>query len=189
MSKKRSFSDVDVLTRGRYAGLVQRYHAWPTHSKQSVAEHTWQMMRIYREIFGPIAPDVCDAMLWHDCGELSTGDVPLFAKRDSPALRVACHNAEVAGLTRLGAPQPELSPQEQWRTKMVDLLEGLEHCLMELSMGNALILPALTNYQNAIDRHQERAPAEQDLRPVITWLMHTTQHFNLLLATMHSAES
>lgn len=176
-----SFTDNDVVTRGRYAGLVKRYHTWPMLREQTVAEHTWQMMRIYHEIWGPLSPDIVTVMLYHDCGELSAGDIPLYAKRDFPPLKEAMDKAEEAGLQRLSIDLPDLDLSSRWRVKMCDLLEGIEHCCVEYAMGNKLMIPAIQNYGNAIDIYLRKGEdAEEDLEAILKWLGAMDEHYNNL---------
>lgn len=61
---------IDIRTDPRLAGEVSRYHTWPHLRQQSVAEHSWQVMRIMLAIY-PMVPRVllihCMA---HDAGEI-----------------------------------------------------------------------------------------------------------------------
>jgi len=45
-----------VLTNARFAGMVLRYHTWPTLQKQTVGDHTWQIFRIYWQILAKDNP-------------------------------------------------------------------------------------------------------------------------------------
>jgi hypothetical protein len=71
----------------RTAGGVQRYHTWPVLRPQTVAEHTWNVMRIWWQVYGPMSPQVSTYLLWHDAGEGQAGDVQFGAKRRYPELK------------------------------------------------------------------------------------------------------
>lgn len=62
------------------AGGVVRYHAIPELPKQTIAEHTWRLIRILRLIW-PDAPDhVIRHAECHDMDELFIGDIPAPVK-------------------------------------------------------------------------------------------------------------
>lgn len=125
----------------RHAGQIERYHTWPTHRRQSVGEHSWQVMRIMMTI----SMSMCTAKMMHyavlhDVGEMA-GDVPWPGKRNSTALKecmdVAEHNIR-AGMTEWwGQPAlPLLTEQERDFFKMCECIEMWEFGLQERSMGN-----------------------------------------------------
>lgn len=56
----------DVQRNIRLAGLVRRYHTWTVLHQQTVAEHSWQVMRLYERIFGtPPAPVFLHILVRH----------------------------------------------------------------------------------------------------------------------------
>lgn len=118
--------------------------------KQSVGEHSWQMYRIYCVIWGPPSAAAAELIMKHDAGEIGTGDMPLYAKRDDPVLKRQMDLAEHSQQALSGLlPVLGTTDQEKWRVKMCDLLEGLEHCVADVAMGNSLAMPALQNYAEA----------------------------------------
>jgi 5'-deoxynucleotidase YfbR-like HD superfamily hydrolase len=143
----------EVYTFARYAGQVTRYHTWPVHRQQSVGEHTWQMLRIYETIWGAIPSHITCAILWHDAGELFTGDVPYPAKAAHPSLKAAVDSAEAQALAnmRRAPPSPELTLQEHAQVKMCDLIDMYEFGLVELTMGNDYAEPIVRVTAEAID--------------------------------------
>lgn len=122
----------------RHCFLVKRYHTWTTIQQQNVGEHTCQILRIFTEVFGPPGAEVTQAILWHDGGELWTGDVPFDAKRESPQLKDTLSDLDLTAVKFLSAGRyPTTLPQEDRdRVKVCDLLEMWEFSQMEVRLGN-----------------------------------------------------
>lgn len=131
----------DVINNTRLAGLVDRYHAWPTLTRQTVAEHTWQLMRIYSEMFGNPTSDVFQYILWHDAAELMTGDIPFPMKAHNPALKTALDALEDAWLSTNTAGVPSITLEEKGCVKICDLVEMWEFGSYEMQLGNAYAKP------------------------------------------------
>lgn len=135
---------IDVTSSARLAGQVERYHTWPVLRRQSIGEHTWQMLRIYWQIFGPLPPEVSTYIIWHDAGELATGDLPFPVKSRNPVLKTALDDLEVAALEAMGGPlRHNLFVYDSYRRriKVCDLLEMWEYGRHELSLGNTFAQP------------------------------------------------
>lgn len=131
----------DIITNARLAGQVERYHVWPTIRKQTVAEHVWQVLRIYVELFGTPEPDVWQYILHHDSGELVTGDLPFPLKARHPDLKKMMDGLEDDALAGMGIGTIPLTSEQKWKMKVCDLLEMLEFGLQEMSLGNRLAEP------------------------------------------------
>lgn len=124
-----------LRTKGnmRIAGSVQRYHTWPTIQSQTVADHTFHVIRIYGEVWGHL-PDGTELryLMMHDLAEGELGDVPFDAKRSFPDIKTAMDKAERTVLPAL----PFLTPEEKVRCKVPDLLEMWEFGVIERRLGN-----------------------------------------------------
>jgi len=153
----------DVTQSPRQAGLVKRYHTWPTLRTQTVAEHCWQVMRIYCELFGsPIEP-VWEYILHHDSGEVATGDVPFPVKRDNAVLAAEIHALEDAALAAMGVDiSAKLPSGVKARIKFCDLLEMLEYCSDEVLMGNRFAEPMLRRLRAALAAYAPKVPVDED---------------------------
>jgi hypothetical protein len=137
----------------RFAGTVQRYHTWPTLKPQSIAEHSWQVMRIYWHIWGEMPPNISTYLLWHDAGEIQGGDSPFAGKRRSTDLKHALDTLEQISLIEMGGPTRfGLCHKEKIRCKLCDLIEMLEYGLVERAMGNLWGLPIINVTAEAINR-------------------------------------
>ncbi len=122
----------------RHAGGVQRYHTWPTIRSQTVADHCYNVLRIYYEIFGPPTPEVTTYVLFHDSPEVRYGDPPFPAKRDHPDLkRVYSALEKEYYLDMFGFDHSDLLDEsDRIKVKVCDLLEMWEFGTVELRMGN-----------------------------------------------------
>jgi 5'-deoxynucleotidase YfbR-like HD superfamily hydrolase len=127
----------EQMKRNMYlAGLVRRYHAWPTLQTQTVAAHSWRVAALIIEVFGMPRAEVLAYALWHDCGEMFSGDLPFMVKTAVPGLADAMKRAEAVGLDHLGIKLPAISPLERAQVKIADLLEMYEFGAMEVLLGN-----------------------------------------------------
>ena len=118
------------------SGWVRRYHAWPTLNEQTVGHHSWRVATLIIEVFGMPRAEVLAYALWHDCGEMFSGDLPFMVKNAVPGLADAMKKAEAFGLEQLRIQLPELSPLERAQVKIADLLEMHEFGELEVLMGN-----------------------------------------------------
>lgn len=144
-------SRADVLSNARLAGEVERYHTWPTHRRQSNGEHTWQVIRIYWQIWGAIPPHITTYLLWHDAAELVTGDLPYPIKANNLSLKAELKGIEKDALVRLGITAfPVLSPVEGVRVKCCDYLDMLEFGYNEIVMGNQFAQPIVDDITRAL---------------------------------------
>jgi 5'-deoxynucleotidase YfbR-like HD superfamily hydrolase len=131
-----------VLVDTRLAGQVERYHTWPILRRQSVAEHTWQILRIYAAICeGPLNPIIIQHIIFHDVGELQTGDIPYPLKRNNPTLKAEMDNLEYAAVDAQmvywnTALPVELQPEEKVLVKQMEMLEMAEFGMSEVVLGN-----------------------------------------------------
>lgn len=140
-----------VLATARLAGQVTRYHTWPVHHRQTVGEHTWQVMRIYYQIFGPPSALVFTKLIWDDAGELVTGDLPFPIKARNPGLKAIMDSLEEQAVEGMGGnPRPGVSDVEKRRVKTCDLIDMLEYGLHELDLGNKYAQPIVDDIGNSL---------------------------------------
>lgn len=132
----------DIRTDIRLAGQVKRYATWPTITTQTTGEHSWQVLRIYIDIFGAPSPNVTVYITHHDSAELVVGDPPFPLKRNNPPLKEIYDRLEHEAMQKMrGEVLPELTPYEMFLVKICDLLEMWEFGLQELQMGNKYAQP------------------------------------------------
>lgn len=136
-----------VLTNSYFAGRVTRYHTWPMHHNQTVGEHTFQVMRIWWHIWGPLSPEISTFILFHDAGELKTGDIPYPMKVRNPEIKKLFDAQEAQAVHDMGGRPSfvdglyELSQLDRTRVKICDSIDLWETGLVELQMGNKFATP------------------------------------------------
>ena len=119
----------------RDAGAVKRYHTKRTHRTQTVAEHTFGMLILLKQVCGgSLSPRVVNAVLHHDLPELFTGDIPAPIKRSHSKLGPLLDEIETQ-LEPLYIAD-ELEPAEAALVKWADRVELVLWCLEEYRMGN-----------------------------------------------------
>lgn len=125
--------------------MVERYHTWPTHRTQTVAEHTWQVLRIWDRLFGP--PDERDFryIMYHDSGELWTGDLPFPVKRRYPALAGIVDDIEDQALQAMRVDYREPNPGWKTKMKLCDMIEMWETGRHEVALGNSYARPIVSD--------------------------------------------
>lgn len=148
-----------VLSSARHAGTVRRYHTWLFHHQQTVGEHSWQLARIYFQIWGPLPAEVSTYFIWHDAGELVTGDLPFPVKKNNPHLKRECDYIEKLAVERMGGVNQTLI-QHAKRAKLCDLIDMLEYGQTELKMGNQYALPIVNDVHAEVMRLVKEFPDE-----------------------------
>lgn len=138
----------DVMTNPRVAGLVRRYHTWPVLTIQSVGEHSWQVYRIYLELFGSVPEDVAHYIMAHDMGELVAGDPPYPLKKDNKDLKKIYHNIEITAIFEMGHVSPRISKEESEQVKLCHMIEMMEFGLHEMTLGNQYARPIFERCQD-----------------------------------------
>ena len=129
----------------RRAGMVRRYHTWPHIRPQTVAEHTWHVLRILLTIWPQVAlrSVVTQFVMFHDCGEFLAGDPPYPSKRLSPDMAEVHGELEQLALNHLahdwGIPALSASyllPEEYAAFKLAEMIEMWEWGQEEVNFGN-----------------------------------------------------
>lgn len=120
----------------RMTGEVRRYHAWRINHEQSVADHTWHVIRLYITLFGLPSEFVLCALQFHDVGELLSSDLQFPIKKYVPVLKEVCDHADGVVANFIGINVPPLEQDDKWRVKACDYLEMYETGTRELMSGN-----------------------------------------------------
>lgn len=128
----------------RRAGLVRRYHAQPHLVPQTVAEHTWQLLRIMTTIWPDTPRSLLMYAIYHDIAEGCTGDLPYTTKLASPDIKKhmdALEDTAIQSMGRYwGTPAVALPTAEEKKfMKACELVEFAEYSWNELRMGNKYI--------------------------------------------------
>ena len=151
----KSVKYIDNNATVRNAGDVVRYHTRKVIHRQDVANHTWNVMRIYTERYGMPRAEVYKYMLYHDVAEVITGDIPFQIKRNMPEFKEASVEAELHALYQLGIGPMEITPDEIRKVKICDLIEMHEYAIMEINYGNTLAIDIVDNIETALKQMGE----------------------------------
>lgn len=132
---------IDIRTDPRLAGEVSRYHVWPHIRQQSVAEHSWQVMRILLAIYPMASRGLLIYCMAHDAGEIGTGDVPYPIKKENPDLKVIMDGLETETVSAMTLKwnfpsKVTLTPEEKIIFKIAEFIEMWEWALKEQLLGN-----------------------------------------------------
>ncbi len=141
----------EVHAQSRLAGQVRRYHTWMVLHQQSIGEHSWQCMRIWWQIWGPLPPEVTTYFIWHDAGELVAGDLPFPVKAKNPVLKDTMDELEDRAVKAMGGPAGH--PPDGYnkiRAKACDLIDMYEYGLHERRLGNQYAEPIITDTYTAL---------------------------------------
>jgi hypothetical protein len=154
-TQEQNMNREKLLATARLAGEVVRYHTWPMHHRQTVGEHTWQCMRIYWQIWGPLPPMLTTYFIWHDAGELACGDLPFPVKSINPIIKAEMDELEERAVERMGGADPrEIHGHTLFKTraKACDLIDMHECGLAEVAMGNKFAQPIVDDTLRALER-------------------------------------
>lgn len=147
----------------RMSGEVKRYSTWPTIQTQTVAAHTWHVMRIYNEIWGPPSASMFTHLLLHDGGEVAVGDLPFPLKAENPELKRIHGEIEDQALKDIHGYNGIITDYQKWRLKICDLLEMWEFGRTEIDMGNKHGGPIVERTLEAV-LTMTRIPPEEAIR-------------------------
>ncbi len=135
----------DITESPRLGGCVVRYHTWPTLTQQTVADHTFHVLRIFMEMFGVdrLRSAVTVSIILHDITEVSTGDPPFPVKAVNGTLGDIYRELEADALRRMypGLRSPSITSEEKKMIKIADLVEMAEFGTHEQHLGNSYAAP------------------------------------------------
>lgn len=160
------------IDRMRY---IERWALMRNSVRENIQEHSHQvavlahaLAVIRNELFGGQvdAGQVAAAALYHDAGEILTGDMPTPIKYFNPEIREAYRKVEeVADQKLLGMLPPELrtvyedilcpaDPEVEELVKAADKLSAHIKCLEELKAGNEEFRQAARQTAEALDGYE-----------------------------------
>ena len=134
--------DEAVRLDTRLAGQLKRFHTWPIIGQQTIAEHCWQLMRIYMSVVDEPDSHFIYHIVFHDIGEHYTGDIPYPVKSMNPALKEQMdfleHRSYCNQLSHWNAfKQTRLNEKEKKIFKQIELIEMAEFGMDQVNFGNA----------------------------------------------------
>lgn len=167
-----------IMQMARLAGQVRRYHTWPVIHQQTVGEHTWQVLRMYIQIWGSPSPEVTVYIVAHDAGEFHAGDLPWSSKKNDPKMKELMDRKESEGRLVVGMPQPEIPEVEKWRVKICDVIELWEFGMTEVAMGNGFAECVVLDPLRFLKDDLFPRVSEQDRELVTAYIEATTEKYS-----------
>lgn len=136
-------------------GNVTRYHTHEVFQRQTVAEHTFNVLWILSLLWdGNLPPTLFRAALAHDIAECELGDIPAPMKRilreklgadEEDVIQQA--EDRILQENRLSQySERNLSLSERRTLKMADVLDGLRYAMREFRAGNRPMFDVATEY-------------------------------------------
>lgn len=107
-------------------------------------------MRILQTIWPDVTIAAMVFALYHDAGELGSGDIPFPYKARNPSLKVIMDRMEADSLLEQGLALPDPGPEWRWRIKTADLIEMMEKGMDEVLLGNRYGVPIIRGIEGAI---------------------------------------
>lgn len=143
----------------RDAGAVVRYHTARMTRQQTVAEHSYGVAMLVKEV-EPGDHLLLIAALHHDLSEAATGDIPAPAKWDNPELSKVLTAIEAKYDTRYGTAV-QLSDHQAHVLRWCDTMELVLWCREEWRMGNkyaeTIMLRGLDHISHTLGHPNEAA--------------------------------
>lgn len=127
-----TYQKVELLMR---AGYVKRWHREAYVPSQSIAEHSWRVAIIAREVFGWGLNELGD-ILYHDVDEIFTGDIPATTKWEAPEIKELLDRMAQNWRQAHDIDSMRLDGQAAIEFKVCDWSEAALYCLEQLEIGN-----------------------------------------------------
>jgi 5'-deoxynucleotidase YfbR-like HD superfamily hydrolase len=134
--------DTPIRLDTRLSGQLRRYHTWPIVGQQTVAEHCWNLLRIYLCVTDKIDHHMVMHIMYHDIGEIFTGDAPYPLKHNYKEVKALLDVLEIKSmikqLNHWGAfKQIMLTEQDRILFKQIELIEMSEFGMDQVNLGNS----------------------------------------------------
>jgi 5'-deoxynucleotidase YfbR-like HD superfamily hydrolase len=169
----------------RHAGRIKRYHTYPHLGEQEVGEHSWNDARILLAIWPDAPRHLIIHCIIHDIGEIGSGDVPMYAKRNSPDLKRNIDAIERNTYLNMALPwylppAQELTPFERAIFKLVESIEIFEWAWHQYNMGNKYAEHAISVHRGLIKERAREIEAMENVPEdvnVTTMLLRVSNYY------------
>lgn len=127
--------DLDVLYSSQQ---IARWHIHAACVSQTVGQHVAGMFAVIEKFCPNPSANLFRAILYHDAGELKTGDWPHDMKEEYPELRQIEEYAAAKFFEENGFPEIELTAPEKLWLKFADNYEVFVFLSRQVKNGNYL---------------------------------------------------
>ena len=152
---RRAVKEFERIRSLRESGNVLRYHTQQTIKQNSIAAHSWGVAALILILNPRASKELIAAALFHDAGELISGDTPYTSKLLDSQLSKSLKTIETNFLNEQNINfEGSLTLDEHLWLKACDMLDLVFFCLDEIEMGNDKIYPVLQNGISALQGSQ-----------------------------------
>jgi 5'-deoxynucleotidase YfbR-like HD superfamily hydrolase len=114
-------------------------HTWPLVNEYLVGQHTWGLLANLLRMYPEASKTLIVHAVFHDSGELISGDSPAPLLRADPNVARAFETIQNTFVRAHIGKLPDLTPTEKLLLEIADRLELIEFCCLEKSMGNGRV--------------------------------------------------
>lgn len=125
-----------------FSGRVKRCHILPTITQDNCAGHSWGVAKHLHFLNPNCRKELILAGIFHDSGEIKTGDFPWTMKTEYPLIAeidVAETRKFILDNIPLGSELLNLTQEEDLLLSLADMLDFYDYCDYEVSLGNTLM--------------------------------------------------
>jgi len=128
----------DRIKAIREGGFVKRCHTKFMHREYTVGQHSFNMLALLMVFHPNPSTNLIKAVVLHDVPERWTGDLPTPVKYLAPGMKAEINTFEKAILKQIH-PEIELTAEETFWLKSVDMVELWQWCQEEQALGNTSV--------------------------------------------------
>jgi 5'-deoxynucleotidase YfbR-like HD superfamily hydrolase len=160
---------MNLVRDPRAVGEALRYSTWKVIEKQSIGEHTWQVIRILLTIWPEAPRNVLIYAVAHDMGEMA-GDIQYPFKNLFPELRAGADKSEnyvrheMDKLLGIPKVRHSLSGFEHQVFKACDNLDMWEYGMREVNMGNRYAMIIVNRMRDAVANNLNNLEGMKDIK-------------------------
>jgi 5'-deoxynucleotidase YfbR-like HD superfamily hydrolase len=138
------------------SGGVERFHAVPGMTKQTVGQHSWGVGVILLAIYPKCSKELLARALTHDCPEILTGDIPHPFKQAHPTIKAYLEDEEKQWHIDNMVPYYGLTAEEKNVLSLADCLDGMTYCLERYKAGERQAKAPFLTWEAFLTNDMER---------------------------------
>jgi hypothetical protein len=144
--------------RAFHAGQVKRWH---THGylirTQDIAQHSNGVVQVIVLLHPDPSARLLKAAVMHDFGELKTGDMPRWAKKEVPTIELALEKLEQGQRQKYGVDYPLGEEEQRWLAG-ADLMDAWLFLLQNILCGNEMVRGNFNGATQAVRHSRSNMP-------------------------------
>ena len=156
----RPLTNVERVLAAREAGNVRRCHTIPHQGEYTVGKHSFDAVSLLLILHPNPSVSLIKALMWHDCAERWTGDIPSPAKRKDEIFHAALDSMELGVIQEwefYGGFEGLEGDDYVW-LRSVDQLEFWLWCHDQEASGNTHVRKARLHVEKIIESRSSEFP-------------------------------